>query len=285
MGNIEFNYLLNKISKPCYIGLDDVYHIKHHKSLQQIQSDFRFEVIKISKEKFGFCLAKFTPLEKTNKIHDSVSIKSESSISILPKHIVAIGLIEHMGDIVACEPVSRYVRKIYPDSYIVWVISEKYRELVDHNPYIDETYTVSCLTEWILLKQSKIFNEIIDLHIQRRVCPACEIPLPKQNGRLDITLDNYYHHGNLLSAFSQNAGLPILDDKPNVYIPSNVAQSVDDLNLLDEYIVFHCLSNEPCRDWTDEKWIKLAEAITQKYNIKIVEVGHQSVLNLSLIHI
>jgi CDP-glycerol glycerophosphotransferase (TagB/SpsB family)/ADP-heptose:LPS heptosyltransferase/predicted O-methyltransferase YrrM len=279
MGNIEFNYLLSKISKPCYIGLDDVYHIKHHKSLKQIQSDSRFEVIKISKEKFGFCLAKFTPIKKTNKNHDLGSIKSETNISILPKHLVAIGLIEHMGDIVACEPVSRYVRKKYPDSYIVWVVSEKYRELVDHNPYIDETYTVSCLTEWILLKQSKIFNEIIDLHIQRRVCPICEIPLPKKNGRLDITLDNYYHHGNLLSAFSQNAGLPILDDKPNVYIPSNVVQSVDDLNLPNEYIAFHCLSNEPSRDWADDKWIKLAEAITQRYNIKIVEVGHQSVLN------
>ncbi len=279
MGNIEFNYLLTKINRECYIGLDDVYHIKHHKSLLQIQSDPRFEIIKLSREKFGFCIAKFSPKEIPVIQNKTALVRNRFNVGILPEHTVVIGLIEHMGDIVACEPVSRFVRDKYPGSYIVWVVSERYRELIDTNPYIDETYTVSCLTEWIMFKNSKLFNEVIDLHIQDRVCPTCNIPLPKKTGRVDITLDNYYNHGNLLSAFTQNAGLPILEDKPNVYISEAIKQSVDELKLPEKFIVFHTLSNEYTRDWKDDKWISLANAIQQKYGLRIVEVGHRSVLS------
>ena len=61
MGFIEFQYAITQIKAPCYFALDDVYHIKHHRSLQHIQSDPRFKLLELSKEKFGFCLARFEP--------------------------------------------------------------------------------------------------------------------------------------------------------------------------------------------------------------------------------
>lgn len=63
MGYIEFNYLISNIQSECIIALDDVYHIKHHKSFLFMKQDQRFEVIVESKEKFGFCIAKFTPIK------------------------------------------------------------------------------------------------------------------------------------------------------------------------------------------------------------------------------
>jgi len=64
MGYIEFNYVLSKLQSDCIIALDDVYHIKHHKSFLFMKQDPRFEIIVESKEKFGFCIAKFTPVIK-----------------------------------------------------------------------------------------------------------------------------------------------------------------------------------------------------------------------------
>ena len=61
IGNIEFNYLITLLRAPAVIALDDIFHVKHHKSFLQIQSDPRFQVIRSSKEKFGFCIAQFTP--------------------------------------------------------------------------------------------------------------------------------------------------------------------------------------------------------------------------------
>jgi GT2 family glycosyltransferase/glycosyltransferase involved in cell wall biosynthesis/Flp pilus assembly protein TadD/predicted O-methyltransferase YrrM len=61
MGNVEFNYLIGRLEGECYLVLDDTRHIKHYRSFQQIQQDPRFIVIKSSDEKFGFCIAKFSP--------------------------------------------------------------------------------------------------------------------------------------------------------------------------------------------------------------------------------
>ena len=61
MGYIEFRYLLPFLQSPCFIALDDIFHVKHHRSFLELQQDSRFELVAASEEKFGFCIAKFTP--------------------------------------------------------------------------------------------------------------------------------------------------------------------------------------------------------------------------------
>lgn len=61
MGLVEFNHLVASLRHPCYIGLDDVRHIKHHKSLEFMRGDARFDILHESAEKFGFCIARFDP--------------------------------------------------------------------------------------------------------------------------------------------------------------------------------------------------------------------------------
>lgn len=81
IGFIEFNYVINKIKSDCILALDDIYHIKHHKSYLFIKQDNRFEIIHESKEKFGFCIAKFTPndilSENENKTTESINVKEK----------------------------------------------------------------------------------------------------------------------------------------------------------------------------------------------------------------
>jgi hypothetical protein len=61
MGHVEFRYVTSRLRGPCWIALDDIFHVKHHQSFADVQDDPRFEVQTISREKFGFCIARFTP--------------------------------------------------------------------------------------------------------------------------------------------------------------------------------------------------------------------------------
>jgi hypothetical protein len=61
LGNIEFNYVVNKLKWPCYFVLDDINHLKHYKSVRQMKSDKRFEIRWETTEKFGSCITYFKP--------------------------------------------------------------------------------------------------------------------------------------------------------------------------------------------------------------------------------
>jgi hypothetical protein len=61
LGFVEFLYVLDLLKYPCYMIFDDVFHVKHFPSLQYMKEDSRFEILKVSEEKFGFCISFFTP--------------------------------------------------------------------------------------------------------------------------------------------------------------------------------------------------------------------------------
>ncbi|CUS97754.1 Glycosyltransferase, GT2 family [Candidatus Chrysopegis kryptomonas] len=218
------------------------------------------------------------PKISVDKVQIEISQNLKNTIKPLK---IGIGLIEHMGDIIACEPVSRYLRSKYPDAHIVWCVREEYKELIDSNPYIDETLVVDCLTEWIYLKENGLFDQVVDLHIHNRICPVCNVQLKNINGKIPITGENYFKFGSLLSAFSRSAGLPVIDGKPNVYIPESVREKINTLKLPPNYVVFHCNSNEKIKDWKQENWIKLAKHIVKNYKVQVVEVGTESILEKS----
>jgi len=61
IGFVEFSYLMTILNYPTFIALDDINHIKHWKTSQQIFSDKRFEVIFKTDERYGSDGCKFTP--------------------------------------------------------------------------------------------------------------------------------------------------------------------------------------------------------------------------------
>ena len=50
--------------------------------------------------------------------------------------VIVISLTEHIGDIIASEPISRYLKNNFTDK-IVWVVNQKYSNFVRYNPTID----------------------------------------------------------------------------------------------------------------------------------------------------
>ncbi len=196
--------------------------------------------------------------------------------------IIVIGLLEHLGDIVAAEPVARFLRREYPHAYLVWAVKHNYRELVEHHPHLDAVLPLGCLTEWIHLARSRAFDRVVDLQLQGRECAICRLPLEKPEGDRGVTFGSYYALGNLLQAFCLAAGLPVQDEAPCVYIPRRVRARVDTLDLPPSYAVVHCTSNQHERDWSTAKWRELAEAIVASTHLQVVEVGLHSLLGDSL---
>ncbi len=186
---------------------------------------------------------------------------------------IVVGLIEHLGDIVACEPVSRYLRARYPTEKITWVVSAPYRELIDANPHIDETRVVDCLTDWIKLTKHEDFARVVDLHVNLRICEHCRIPLFKRTGNPFVNAYQWFDYGGLLEAFSLGAGLPVLSGHPLVHISAAHRAAVDALNLPERFCAVHLESNNAEKDWQPGKWAALLRRVTDELGLPVVEIG------------
>jgi ADP-heptose:LPS heptosyltransferase len=187
---------------------------------------------------------------------------------------VAIALVEHLGDIVAAEPVARAVREMYRDAWIVWVCRPAFLELVDHHPAVDEVMTVRCLSEWLHLRRARrpLFDRVIDLHVPGRFCEVCNQRLVKSAADgLDVT--NYYRHGSLLQIACKSAGLPPVEGPPRVFVPESARVRVDELSLPPRFCCVHTRSNQEERDWRDDGWEELAARAPEALGVPVVEVG------------
>jgi heptosyltransferase-3 len=186
---------------------------------------------------------------------------------------VAIALLEHMGDIVAGEPVSRFARAQFPRGTICWVASRHYRELVKSFPPVDHVVTVRCMTGWLLLWSSRCIDTVWDLHTSERLCEGCRIVFRKPGSAGEITYRTYFNFGNLLTVNCLAAGIDPLDDAPVLSPRDNERATVDKLNLPERFVVIHCKSNEDCKDWARQKWEALASWIVFNLGFTVVEIG------------
>jgi hypothetical protein len=144
---------------------------------------------------------------------------------------IVIALTEHLGDIVATEPIARYLKSKFPGCFLAWVVDKKYAELIRSNPNIDKAMTVSCFSEWILLKHFLQKKYVYDLHINNKICERHHF-INIKNNPFSIDFDNYLEKGNLLYAFSRSAGIEIpADTAPMIYLKSKNAISIDEISL------------------------------------------------------
>ena len=189
---------------------------------------------------------------------------------------IVIALTEHMGDIVAAEPISRLARARFPTARIVWITRKPFKEIVDNYPSVNEVITVECLTEWLLLWSLKSDKEIVwDLHLSNRVCPHCNIGFQKSGLAASLTYKTYYNYGNLLAVNCLSAGLSILTDAPTLSPPGQTINKVNRLELPEAFIAIHCKSNDTRRDWRKEKWRGLVSWITTDLGLSVVEIGSE----------
>lgn len=192
------------------------------------------------------------------------------------KKFIIIALTEHLGDIVASEPISRYIKSKFPGYFIYWVTDKKYADVITSNPNIDKAITVSCFTEWILLKHFFRKKNVYDLHINNKVCERHHF-INIKNSPYNINLDNYFEKGNLLYDFSRSAGIEIpADISPMLYLKSSIQS-----NIPGKYIVMHTTSNNPEKTLSKECWNKLSGFILGRFGeYSIAEIGFEKKINL-----
>jgi heptosyltransferase-3 len=191
------------------------------------------------------------------------------------KHLplVALALVEHMGDIVAAEPVARHARRKFPDAKILWFVRKPYRVLPDAYPEVTKVIVVQCITEWLLVWSYGALDVVWDLHLSERRCPQCNVFFRKPGGAGKITFETYYDLGSLLDVQCMSAGIDKLQDGPVLTSSPDTIRSVDALALPARFIVIHAKSNDSARDWPEAKWMDLTSHLRTLLNCYIIEVG------------
>jgi len=122
MGFVEFQYLIQKLAGPCLIALDDIHHIKHHKSFQFMRRDSRFELLLESQEKFGFCIARFTP----------AAVKPATEV----KRILWMRT-DSIGDAVLASSMLGPIRQKYPQARLSVLCQHHVANLYTACPFVD----------------------------------------------------------------------------------------------------------------------------------------------------
>lgn len=195
---------------------------------------------------------------------------------LVGRPMVGIGMIEHIGDIVSAQPIAKKVRSLYPDADIVWVVNKKYRDLLVNDRDINHIRTVKCLTEYMMLWRSGVFDHVVDLHINGRMCLKCCIPLTKSGPGEELNLENYYLNGrSLLEVAAISGGLEVMDESPHLEQSEPASLMVDSLLLPQNFVVIHRFSNEKERNWSEGGWDEIIKWLTQKALIAVVEVGEE----------
>ncbi len=206
-------------------------------------------------------------------------IKKHATLAInRKKKLICIVNVEHLGDIIACEPVARILRQRNPEAIILWLTKDFYAPLVKTFTHVDAVLTLECLTTWLRIKPRTVFDELYELHPHGKLCPICKIPLVKSTTNSHITTENYYDYGNLLQAFSNSANIHIEDLTPRLEISESVKLEICKKNIPESYVVIHTQSNESARDWQSERWQQLVDNLITN-NINVVEIGITSSIN------
>lgn len=195
------------------------------------------------------------------------------------RKVVGVLLAEHFGDIVACEPLVRYLREQHPSDRLYWIVREPFRELVKTHPDLDGVITEPNVLYSCLVRDNSAFDHLYFPYLSTRVHAYTGRRLVNPTAdRLGINVFNYFQFGNILRVFSQCAGLPPLNDAPRVYVQPEHVRRVDVLNLPAAYAVVHCHSNYAPKDWQIPHWNRLVRDISEQTGLTVVEVGLKSTL-------
>lgn len=211
-----------------------------------------------------------------NVILDELAEKKKLGVTDFSFYIHCI---ESVGDIVACEPIARYLKKLEKTSKVFWIVKKSSEEIVKYNPYVDGVITVEYLSQSIDIineKRQDPHNIIIDCHQSGRRCVVTD-RIHKNPNNPQVNEFTYLNYGSLLKNFCYSAGLPGLDDAPVFHQAPDIEVPSD---LPKRYVVFHCKSAEECKDWDPKKWKELAQRIME-LGYSVVEIGMEPIVRSS----
>ena len=189
------------------------------------------------------------------------------------KAFIGILLTEHLGDIVACEPVIPWLKREHPDSFLIWLAMPAYAGLLRSHPQLDTVEEIGSLTACKHVIQAGVFDRFVDLNIHGKSCPVFQRDYFKSWGNADVDIKNYYFHGALLEAMTHGAGLRTLHEQPRLFLAPDTIQTVAGLKLPAIYVVIHARSTSAIRNWRDDYLNELVGILIQRFGLAVVEIG------------
>jgi hypothetical protein len=197
-----------------------------------------------------------------------VTIITREQLAQTTGSLTSIILAEHLGDIIACEPVVRYARRTWTETSVLWVVKEQYFEALIGHPDLDYLLPVENLLQaFELSERLSERGRVINLHLSGRLCPDT-LKLLENDNDPTISYENYFKIGSLLEVFSLAARLPGLTEAPRFH----VLPFVHPPPLPQDYVVLHCRSNEVKKDWMEAKWTMLADRLIAE-GLAVAEIG------------
>jgi heptosyltransferase-3 len=195
------------------------------------------------------------------------------------KTYIGVLLAQHLGDIVAAEPIIGGLHEKYKEAEIFWIIRKPFADLLAYHPGIKGLIVEENLFVSIWLMKFSPFTQLFNLHLNDiRYEPNLSSVLenPKAT-ELNITKENYYNNLSLLGIFSALCDLKVADRAPKLY----VGDTQFTLPFGGNYWLMHRKSTDIAREWKDEHWIQLIDYLTKEHGINIVEIGIDSPLTCS----
>lgn len=190
------------------------------------------------------------------------------------KNIKFIYLIEHIGDIVACEPIIRTLSS--NDTKVFWIARKSYSSLFSNHPKLEGVIHSNCITEFIVASKFLLNPKLIyNFHIEGKCCNTCGFRIKKDHNDKSITLENYYNFGPILVSFTKEQGSLVYTphEQPNLHIRAGTQTPPS------KYMVIHRSSNEEAREWCDEKWLQLINKLMDHTDLAIIDVGDRKLPN------
>ena len=189
----------------------------------------------------------------------------------LQQPVIGLLLVEHLGDIVAAEPIIGELRLKNPKAKIVWIVRDAFQSLLQNHPDIDEVIVEQSILCSIMLTNNSPFTQLHNLHLSGlRFDPYFKRELFNEKAeQMGLNLHTYYHRGNLLKGVYDLCEIPYSESKqPHLYLESDEL-----IQLPESYWVIHRKSNGADREWTDPNWEALILKLLEYYDIHVVEIG------------
>lgn len=179
--------------------------------------------------------------------------------------MAVVVLLQHIGDIITCEPVSSFLKK-ERGKKVVWVVRKEFNELLTLFQDVDKVITVDCISEYVYMSffmPSKM--EVHNLHFDGLYCNKYFLTL--HNNNTIHTAENYYFHGSLLSTFAETGNLPPLKASPHLVLPE-IKDPFQNINT--PFVAIHLMANDKKRNWELSKWQEFIRAFPK---IRFIEIG------------
>lgn len=184
---------------------------------------------------------------------------------------IGVLLAEHLGDIVAAEPIIEALQKKFPNARICWIAKKHFHVLLENHPGIFKVLEEKNIYSSALLTRKNPFDYFYNLHVSgTRPQPFYEPMFNNPKSQLlNITSENYFLNQNLLDVYSRLADVAVKNDQPKIYTnTTNIHFPFEG-----PYWVIHTKSNQRKKEWKDEKWEELINLILNQFPVHIIEIG------------